>query len=134
MSELEPALVVDDPIDDYDDLTAAEILPELHDLDVEELRWVERRETTGAARATVVTQVQELLVEHGSTPARTRPAKKTTAKKTTAKKTTAKKAATKKTGAKKAATTRTGAKRAGAKKTGAKKAAPTRATLKTRRG
>jgi hypothetical protein len=117
-----------DPIEDYDDLTAAEILPELHDLELDELHWVERREQTGAKRATVLVQVARLIADAGgrAAPAARKAAKKT-AKKTTARKTPAKKAtAKKKAPAKKTSTRKSGTARS--------KAAPSRSASKTRRG
>jgi len=87
--------------DEYDDLTAAEILPFLRALDLEGLKWVRARERSGAKRATVVNQVEQLILDHGG-----RPSTASTRKKTTAKKAAAKKAAAKKAAAKKAAPAR----------------------------
>jgi hypothetical protein len=66
--------------DEYDDMTAAEILPFLRALDVDGLKWVRSRERSGAKRATVVNQVEQLIVEQGGKPSpastRKRPAAK----------------------------------------------------------
>jgi hypothetical protein len=51
--------------DEYDDLTAAEIVPFLHALDLEGLKWVLQRERAGAKRATVMTQVEQVIVKRG---------------------------------------------------------------------
>jgi hypothetical protein len=70
--------------DQYDDLTAAEILPFLRALDLEGLEWVRDRERSGAKRATVVNQVEQLILEHGgraSTSTRKRSTTKRAAKK-----------------------------------------------------
>jgi hypothetical protein len=89
--------------DEYDDLTAAEILPFLSALDLDGLQWVRQRERSGAKRATVVTLVEQLIAEHGgrtsaprkrAAPKKAAPARR--AKKTTTKKTTTKKSTTKK--------------------------------------
>ena len=77
--------------DEYDDLTAAEILPFLAALDLEGLEWVRARERSGAKRATVVNQVEELIAEQGGRRSTASTRKRTTAKTTT--KTTAKKKA-----------------------------------------
>ena len=110
--------VLSDPIDDYDDLTAAEIVPELAALDLDGLEWVWERESTGGMRPAVLGQVERLIVALGSeppghvesaatgrAPAKKAPVRKTSARKTTAKKTAKKTAtkATKKTSAKKTA-------------------------------
>jgi hypothetical protein len=118
-----------DPIEDYDDLTAAEILPQLHDLELDELQWVERRERTGAKRAGVLIHVGELIIDAGGQATPAPGAKKTTAKKTAAKRTPTKPAAKKAPGRKKAA-----AKKSSAKKAGTSKAGPSRSASKTRRG
>src|SRR5205823_14661999 len=99
-----------------------------HDLELDELQWVERREQTGAKRATVLTHVSQHIVDAGghATPA---PAAKKTTAKTTAKK-TAKKTPAKKAPAKKKAPT----KKSSAKKAATSKAAPSRSASKTRRG
>ena len=47
--------------DDYDDLTAAEILPVLGTLNPSGLRWVRGRERSGANRVTVLGQVEKLI-------------------------------------------------------------------------
>jgi len=72
--------------DQYDDLTAAEILPFLRALDLEGLEWVRDRERSGAKRATVVNQVEQLIIEHGGRPSSTSTRKRSTAKKAAAKK------------------------------------------------
>ncbi len=66
--------------DEYDDLTAAEILPNLRGLDLEDLKWVRTRERSGAKRATVLNQVEQMIVEQGGKPAPP-PRKRTTTKK-----------------------------------------------------
>ena len=91
--EPQPAAGVGPFFDEYDDLTAAEILPLLRALDLDGLEWVRQRERSGAKRATVVTLVDQLIAEHGGrAPA---PRKRTAAKKAAparrAKKTPAKK-------------------------------------------
>jgi hypothetical protein len=65
--------------DEYDDLTAAEIVPFLRALDLEGLKWVHQRERAGAKRTTVMTQVEQLIVERGGRT--TAPRKRTAAKK-----------------------------------------------------
>jgi hypothetical protein len=65
--------------DEYDDLTAAEIVPFLRALDLEGLKWVYQRERAGAKRATVMTQVEQLIVERGGLT--TAPRKRAAAKK-----------------------------------------------------
>jgi hypothetical protein len=67
--------------DEYDDLTAAEILPFLRALDLEGLEWVRARERSGAKRTTVVKQVEQLIVEQGGRRAAATPRKRTPAKK-----------------------------------------------------
>ena len=107
--ELEPELEPSGEgsfFDEYDDLTAAEILPFLRALDLEGLKWVRARERSGAKRATVVNQVEELIREQGGRSSTASTRKTTSAKKTTTKKTAAKKTAAKKTTAKKAAPAR----------------------------
>jgi hypothetical protein len=112
------------PIADYDELKAAEVVSLLPELDDDELEEVRDREERGAARATVLNRIDQLLgVEPEpvkKAPARKKaatkkapakkkaaakkaPAKKAAAKKTTAKKTTAKKSTAKKSTAKRAA-------------------------------
>lgn len=53
------------PIADYDDLKVADILPLLDQLDEDELREVEERETAGRARATILRRVDDLLSGEG---------------------------------------------------------------------
>lgn len=67
--------------DEYDDLTAAEIIPSLRELDLEGLEWVRKREKSGASRSTVLSQVERLIVDQGGRPSRTTTKKRTTAKK-----------------------------------------------------
>ena len=81
--------------DEYDDLTAAEIIPSLRELDLEGLEWVRKREQSGANRTTVMTQVERLIVDQGGRPSRT--TTKTTKKRTTAKKAAPARRAAKKT-------------------------------------
>lgn len=82
--------------DQYDDLTAAEILPFLHALDLEGLEWVRDRERAGAKRATVVNQVEQLIGEQGGRRPAASTRKKSTAK-TTKKAAPARRAAKKST-------------------------------------
>jgi len=72
--------------DQYDDLTAAEILPFLRALDLEGLEWVRDRERNGAKRATVVNQVEQLILDHGGRPAPSSTRKRSTTKRAAAKK------------------------------------------------
>jgi hypothetical protein len=51
------------PIEDYDDLRVADILPLLGELDPEELEEVREREAGGRARATVLTRIRQLSGE-----------------------------------------------------------------------
>lgn len=51
------------PIEDYDDLKVAEILPLLPELDLDELEVVRTREARGKNRATIVKRVDELVEE-----------------------------------------------------------------------
>ena len=90
--EPQPAAGVGPFFDEYDDLTAAEILPLLRALELDGLEWVRQRERSGAKRATVVTLVDQLIAEHGgraSAPRKRTAAKKAAARR--AKKTPAKK-------------------------------------------
>jgi len=111
------------PIADYDDLKAAEVVSLLPELDDDELEQVRDREERGAARATVLNRIDQLLgVE--PPPAKKAPAKKAAAKKKSpAKKAPAKKAAAKKSTAKKTSAKKTTAKKSTAKKSTAKKTA-----------
>jgi hypothetical protein len=80
--ELEPEPTAEGSFfDEYDDLTAAEILPFLRALDLEGLEWVRARERSGAKRTTVVKQVEQLIVEQGGRRAAATPRKRTPAKK-----------------------------------------------------
>ncbi|HKN37636.1 MAG TPA: hypothetical protein VJ456_00855, partial [Acidimicrobiia bacterium] len=117
-----------DPIDDYDDLTAAEILPQLKALDAAELQWVWDRESSGGNRPAILAQVERLMVSSGGTspaPARRAPATRPATKKAATKKAATKKAAPKKAAPKKALK-KTAAKSRTAKKTPAKKTARSR--------
>jgi len=67
--------------DEYDDLTAAEILPTLRELDLEGLEWVRTRERSGANRTTVLTQVEKLIVDQGGKASRPTTRKRSPAKK-----------------------------------------------------
>lgn len=67
--------------DEYDDLTAAEILPFLRALDLEGLEWVRSRERSGAKRATVLNQVEELIAAQGGRPSKTSTRKRSPSKK-----------------------------------------------------
>ncbi|MBV8235701.1 MAG: hypothetical protein JO075_08370 [Acidimicrobiia bacterium] len=114
------------PIADYDDLKAAEVVSLLPELDDDELEEVRDREERGAARATVLNRIDQLLgVEPApvkKAPAKKKAAtKKAPAKKPPAKKAPAKKTAAKKTTTKKATAKKTTAKRTTAKRTTAKK-------------
>src|SRR5207302_8043679 len=89
------------PIADYDDLKAAEVDSLLPELDDDELEQVRDREERGAARATVLNRIDQLLgVEPAPPPAKKAAAKKSAAKKSAAKKTTAKNSTAKKAAAK----------------------------------
>ena len=79
--------------DEYDDLTAAEILPFLDALDLEGLKWVRERERSGAKRSTVLAEVEQLVVARGGRPSRAPARKRTTAKKAAPASRTAKKSA-----------------------------------------
>jgi hypothetical protein len=109
------------PIAEYDDLKAAEVVSLLPELDDDELEEVRAREERGAARATVLNRIDQLLGTEPPPPPKKAPAKKAAAKKATAKKSPAKKAAAKKTAAKKTAAKKTAAKKTPARKTAAKK-------------
>jgi hypothetical protein len=81
-AEAEPEVSDEDSFfDEYDDLTAAEILPVLRALDLEGLEWVRARERSGAKRVTVLNQVEDLIVQQGGRATRTSTRKRTTAKK-----------------------------------------------------
>ncbi len=72
----------DFPIPDYDELSVAEILPQLTSLDAEELDIVAEREETGKNRASVLDRIDERLDElEGVAPAPKKAAKKKAAKK-----------------------------------------------------
>jgi hypothetical protein len=109
------------PIADYDDLKAAEVVSLLPELDDDELDQVRDREERGAARATVLNRIDQLLGVEPA-PARKAPAKKkAAAKRAPAKKAPAKKAAAKKSTAKKSTAKKSTAKKSTAKKSTAKK-------------
>jgi hypothetical protein len=119
------------PIADYEDLRVNQILPLLPELDDDELALVADRERSGAARASILGRIDELLGVT-VTPVRKAPAKKkAAAKKAPAKKTAAKKTAGRRAGgaqksqkaapARKTAAKKTTAKKPAAKKTAAKK-------------
>ena len=129
------------PIEDYDSLSVAKILPLLPELDDDELEDVAAYEETHRNRKEIIARIDEIF-ETGEgapgaapAPAKKAPAKKAPAKKAPAKKAPAKKAAAasaKKTSAKKASApakkapakkAAAPAKKAPAKKTAAKKAA-----------
>jgi len=79
--EPEPDAAADSFFDRYDDLTAAEIVPSLRDLDLAGLEWVRARERSGANRTTVLSQVERLIVDQGGRASSTTTRKRTTAKK-----------------------------------------------------
>jgi len=79
--------------DEYDDLTAAEILPFLDGLDLEGLKWVRGRERSGAKRAAVLSEVERLVVAQGGRPSRAPARKRAPAKKAASASRTAKKSA-----------------------------------------
>ncbi|HUQ39919.1 MAG TPA: hypothetical protein VM030_07160 [Acidimicrobiales bacterium] len=54
------------PIEDYDDLKVAEIMPLLPELDYDELQEVREREEDGRNRATVLRRIDELSADLGS--------------------------------------------------------------------
>ena len=56
------------PIEEYDDLRVAEIVPLLPQLEEDELEMVGKRELAGANRASIMNKVNGLLVELGGTP------------------------------------------------------------------
>ena len=67
--------------DDYDDLTAAEILPVLGSLKPSGLRWVRGRERSGANRVTVLNQIDKLIAGTGGSAPRPAPRKRAPATK-----------------------------------------------------
>jgi hypothetical protein len=79
--EPEPDAAADSFFDRYDDLTAAEIVPSLRDLDLVGLEWVRARERSGANRTTVLSQVERLIVDQGGRASQATTRKRTTAKK-----------------------------------------------------
>ena len=88
--ELEPAPADSSQasfFDQYDDLTAAEIVPFLSALDREGLRWVESRERSGAKRVTVLNKAEQLIGAQGGRTPRASTRKKAPAKKTAARRT-----------------------------------------------
>lgn len=66
--------------DQYDDLTAAEIVPFLSVLDRAGVQWVRDRERSGAKRVTVLKKAEQLLAEQGGKASRTSTRKKAPAK------------------------------------------------------
>jgi hypothetical protein len=89
--------------DQYDDLTAAEIVPFLSVLDRDGLQWVRARERSGAKRVTVLNKAEQLIGEQGGRAPRASTRKKTPAKKAAAARRTTK--STAKTAAKSTAKT-----------------------------
>ena len=67
--------------DQYDDLTAAEIIPFLQVLDPDGLQWVRARERSGAKRVTVLNKADQLIAGERGRPARASTPKKPPAKK-----------------------------------------------------
>jgi hypothetical protein len=63
------------PIEDYDDLRVAEILPLLPQLEADELEDVRDREVNTKARATIVAKIDELLGREPEVPAGAPPAR-----------------------------------------------------------
>ena len=124
------------PIEDYENLSAAQIRPLLGELDADELTLVRNRELGLGRRPSVLYEIDRRLgtPSKKATPARKAPAKKSAAKKSApAKKAPAKKSApAKKTTAKKAAPAKKAPakKAAPAKKSSAKKAAPAKKAAK----
>lgn len=49
------------PIEDYDAMSARELLPRLDDLDVVQLEWVRRHEQEGKSRSTVLRRIDQLM-------------------------------------------------------------------------
>ncbi|MBV9039404.1 MAG: hypothetical protein JOZ68_00255 [Acidimicrobiia bacterium] len=78
--------------DQYDDLTAAEIVPFLSVLDRDGLQWVRARERSGAKRVTVLNKAEQLLGNQGARAPRASTRKKTPAKKAAAARRTTKSA------------------------------------------
>ena len=78
--------------DQYDDLTAAEIVPFLAVLDRDGLLWVRARERSGASRVTVLNKAEQLIGEEGGRSPRPSTRKKTPAKKAAAARRTTKSA------------------------------------------
>jgi hypothetical protein len=128
------------PIEDYENLSAAQIRPLLGELDADELTLVRNRELGLGRRPSVLYEIDRRLgtPSKKATPAKKAPAKKTAARKSAApaKKTAAKKAAApaKKAPAKKATPAKKTAanKAAPAKKAPAKKATPAKKAAKKR--
>lgn len=78
--------------DQYDDLTAAEIVPFLSVLDRDGLQWVQARERSGAKRVTVLNKAEQLLGNQGARAPRASTRKKTPVKKAAAARRTTKSA------------------------------------------
>nr|MDQ3569273.1 hypothetical protein [Actinomycetota bacterium] len=112
------------PIEDYDRLTAEQIVAVLDDLEDDALDLVAEYEEQHRNRAQILDAIDDLF-EEGPAP----PAKKSPAGKATGKKSPAKKAPAKKSPAKKALAKKSPAKKAPAKKSPAKKS-PARTTVK----
>jgi hypothetical protein len=121
------------PIADYDDLSVAEILPLLDELDDDELEMVAEREEQGKNRQTIIKRIDAIFEEPlpvaaeeaAAAPVEEAPVKKAVKKAAAKKAAPAKKAtAVKKAAAKKAAPAKAAAP---AKKAAAKKAAPAKA-------
>ena len=123
------------PIEDYENLSAAQIRPLLGELDDDELALVRERELSLGRRPSVLYEIDRRLgapAVKASTRSSKAPAKKAAAKKAAAKKAPAKKAAAAKKAApaKKAAAKKAPAKKAAAKKAPAKKAAAAKKATK----
>ena len=114
------------PIADYDELSVAEILPLLDELDDDELEMVADREEQGSNRAAIIKRIDAIFDEPAPAAAKKAPAKKAPAKKAAAS------AATKAPAKKAAAATKAVAKKAPAKKAAAPTKAPARKAAATK--
>ena len=85
------------PIADYDDLSVAQIVPLLSQLEKDELDDVRAREASGAARKTLLAEIDRQLGDEAAASAKKAPAKKSTKKRAAAKKSTKKAPAKKST-------------------------------------